>query len=542
MDVKKKILIAPTLMIILILGIGALNYMTLDDQKNVYNQEIHTRFSDYEAITDILVKFNQNYRQIFQALSYASWSDGEERMETAFLIIKSDAKLLVNALDKQIEKSKENDDQERLGLLKKAKATFGDYTKSIEDVSYWIAIDVTASVMSQEELKSKFQSLSSLFIKVQKLDLELSNIALEQSDANADSAMMWSIILPVIAIITSIVVSLLIATGITKQIRNVMGVISKVSSGDLTQRIDISSSDEIGQLATHFNSMIDDLQSKIIGQIVNSSAKLNTAADETSQASQDTMKGVTIQQEETENISGSIGQMVQTSHELASGAAQSADAAKSAEEEVEKNTASMEETVNAINGVADEIASAAKVIEELGKDSENVGVVLDVIRSIAEQTNLLALNAAIEAARAGDQGRGFAVVADEVRVLAQRTQHSTEEIQEIIERLQDGVTDVVKVIENGQQHVTESVKSAESTRDSLMSINESVSTITTSTEMMASMIEEQHAVTEGIGASINSISENSANTTSLAQKSSAASSQIKQLADELQGLVSTYQV
>ncbi|THB69560.1 MAG: methyl-accepting chemotaxis protein [Gammaproteobacteria bacterium] len=542
MDVKKKILVAPALMIILMFGIGALNYLTLDEQKNVANKEIKVRFSEYAGITDILVKFNANYRKIYETLSYASWSDGVEKMENGFLIIKADMRLLVTALDKQIEAAKNNEDKERLELLTQAKKIFNQYITTVDEVAEWIIIDVTATVMSQEQLKLRFSEISKIFSKIQKLDHQLNNQALEMSDSNADSAILWSILLPVIAIVLSVVVSLVVATGITKQIQQVNNAIGKVSSGDLTQRVDVSSSDEIGELATHLNTMIDDLQNKIIGQIVSSAARLNASADETSNASKETMKGVTVQQEETENISGSIGQMVQTSHELASSASQSADAAKSADEEVSKNTVSMEETVGAINGVADQIASAAKVIAELGKDSENVGVVLDVIRSIAEQTNLLALNAAIEAARAGDQGRGFAVVADEVRVLAQRTQHSTEEIQEIIERLQDGVVDVVKVIESGQQHVTESVQSAESTRDSLMSINASVSTITSSTEMMASMIEEQHAVTEEISNSINSISESSAQTTGLAQKSSDASSQIKQLADELQGLVSVYKV
>lgn len=92
------------------------------------------------------------------------------------------------------------------------------------------------------------------------------------------------------------------------------------------------------------------------------------------------------------------------------------------------------------------VDTGASVIERLAKQSEQIEVVLTVIRSIAEQTNLLALNAAIEAARAGESGRGFAVVADEVRALASKTQQSTGDIQTHIGALQQGAREAVDAI------------------------------------------------------------------------------------------------
>ncbi|WP_420850600.1 methyl-accepting chemotaxis protein [Pseudomonas lutea] len=110
----------------------------------------------------------------------------------------------------------------------------------------------------------------------------------------------------------------------------------------------------------------------------------------------------------------------------------------------QRGAAVINDTVETMNGIADQMLSASHGMEALGKQSLLISTIVQTIGGIAQQTNLLALNAAIEAARAGEQGRGFAVVADEVRQLAGRTSTATEEIVAVVQQNQKLVDDVVR--------------------------------------------------------------------------------------------------
>ena len=142
-----------------------------------------------------------------------------------------------------------------------------------------------------------------------------------------------------------------------------------------------------------------------------------------------------------------------------------------------KGKRELADAVASMQNLETDIANAGKIIDQLKEKSQEIGHVIDVIRSIAEQTNLLALNAAIEAARAGEQGRGFAVVADEVRTLASRTQESTEEIENMIENVQAVTDKAVSSMSQGRSQIANSLDNGNLATESIATIDSSIEAI-----------------------------------------------------------------
>ena len=257
---------------------------------------------------------------------------------------------------------------------------------------------------------------------------------------------------------------------------------------------------------------------------------------------EETKRDTLQQQSETSQVVTAMNEMTATVQEVARHATEAASAANKADHASVEGKKVVLSTMNAIEALSSEVHSAANVISQLEKDSENIGTVLDVIKGIAEQTNLLALNAAIEAARAGEQGRGFAVVADEVRTLASRTQQSTQEIQAMIENLQVGAQTAVKVMDESRAKAESSVSQAAKAGGSLEDITHSVSLINDMNTQIATAAEEQSAVAEEINRNIVNISEIVDRTADGANQTSIASEELASLAAQLQQLVNQFKV
>lgn len=255
-----------------------------------------------------------------------------------------------------------------------------------------------------------------------------------------------------------------------------------------------------------------------------------------------TQQAVSRQRAETEQVATAINQMSATVLEVAHNANHAAEAAQNADQEAIAGREVVNETMQAINGLAGEVDRAAEVISKVESDSANIGSVLDVIRGISEQTNLLALNAAIEAARAGEQGRGFAVVADEVRSLASRTQASTQEIQQMIEILQSGARKAVSVMDGGKVQAKNGVEHAQRAQESLSRITSAVSTITDMNTQIAGAAREQTTVADEINQSIVNISQIADQSLDGTRQTNDTSDRLSQLAEQLRGQANRFRI
>ncbi len=307
-------------------------------------------------------------------------------------------------------------------------------------------------------------------------------------------------------------------------------------NGDLTKVLAESSDDELGECAHWFNSFVGKLRAMIL-EIFDNAGELRKASDSMEQIAQQTNTNVLRQQTETDQVATAMNQMAAAVQEVSRNATQAADAALRADDEARQGKDIMGQTSRAIDALAGEVETAGGVIQQLAKDSNDISVVLDVIRGIAEQTNLLALNAAIEAARAGEQGRGFAVVADEVRTLAERTQRSTQEIQKMIESLQRRAKDAVDVMQRGEYQAKASVEQAAQAEVSLQTITRVVCDISDMCTQIAAAAEQQDKVSTEINRNVGNISGLASQTAADAGKVAGANRQMTNMAEGLQGLL-----
>jgi methyl-accepting chemotaxis protein len=362
------------------------------------------------------------------------------------------------------------------------------------------------------------------------------------SEHTVESSLSVTIIISVVAVLVSLVLSMLTMNSIIKPLEKLKKAFEDIeSSSDLTIRTQVDSGDELGALSQSFDSLLQKFHGTLT-EVVSIVSRLNNSSNQLASSSETTSSHIRNQRLETDMVATAMNEMAMTAEEVAKNAANTATGAEDANLQAVEGHNIVSNTVDGIADLALGIQTASSSIDKVSSDSQEIGRVLDVIKGIAEQTNLLALNAAIEAARAGEQGRGFAVVADEVRSLASRTESSTQEIQQMIERLQKGSEHAVILMKTSNQQADKSVEQASLAGDALQKITQSVASINDMAAQIATAAEEQTSVNEEINRNITNISTISDSTSIEADNTHHSSKDLEELANNLNLLVSQFKV
>ncbi|MFL0797387.1 MAG: methyl-accepting chemotaxis protein [Cellvibrionaceae bacterium] len=415
-----------------------------------------------------------------------------------------------------------------------ARREMNKYATTIDDISNMMASGSGKSIMD------------TLRVELQKI-IDAEETLIKQRSAEqentSESTISVSILGTLMALIVGGVIAWLNIRGILGPLKATNAILDDIAQGDgdLTIRVPVTNTDEIGDLATSFNTFVDKLQD-IIRQMVSVTSELSNSASSMAAITEQTSVAIRTQGDETQMVASAITEMAATSQEVASNAEGASAAANDADDEAKNGNKIVSDTISSINLLAGEVEASSEVIAKVRGDSENIGAVLDVIKGVAEQTNLLALNAAIEAARAGEQGRGFAVVADEVRTLAQRTQDSATEIENLIETLQSGAEKAVDSMGQSRERVLATVGQATHAGESLTSITTAVETISQMNTQIATAAEEQTAVSDEISQNIVNIQEMSNQTASGSEQIAQASEKLASLSQQLDNLIGQFKV
>lgn len=433
-----------------------------------------------------------------------------------------------NALDKEVALFKSKltgpvvDDVETMRQTVISKVAEGNF--NIEPTKWFAA--TTARINALKEVENV-------------LTLHIDEIAADQAD-QARSALALTVGFAMVNILVTIILGIWIIRSIITAIRKLHEtIVLAQSNSDLTQRVEVSGKDEIGQAGEAFNLLMSSIQG-IIRNVSESAEQVRHGAVQVSDATTRVTSGSQSQSEAASAMAAAMEQMAVSIDQVAEHAS---DAQKTTAQSGELSSRGGEvilHVVNDMRSIAETVNQSSTIIQDLGKQSDEIFSIVQVIKGVADQTNLLALNAAIEAARAGEQGRGFAVVADEVRKLAESTTHSTQVIAGMIDKIRAGTKDAVGSMEVCVNQVNKGVEMAGQAGESITQISSGAQQVSHVVSDISSAIREQSIAISEVARNVERVAQMSDENHATAQNAASTVRNLEELAEVLESTVAKF--
>ena len=494
MRIWHKILVAPALAIVFLLGFGAIAYGVVAQQNQSIEDLAKKRLHGVTVAGDAAQEMSELHSNVYRLFTWIQ-NTSEEKMKATLAAQRAKADAIVASLTAF--KAQPHVTEPERKLVEAVLPMMAKYRRLSEDAIDMATVEVATGAMQMQAADSHFQSMIKALDDLVVMQKKLAQQSYDDAAAASKAALVLLAALLLVAVAASGAAALLMSRAIVRPLHVAIRTAADIAKGDLSNDVRVRGTDETGDLLRALAAMTENLR-KLVGEVAGGAHMVADTSAQIAQGNQDLSQRTEEQASTLEETASSMEELTSTVSLNAQNARQASQLAVGASDIARKGGQVVGQVVTTMSGISE--------------SSKKIADIIGVIDGIAFQTNILALNAAVEAARAGEQGRGFAVVAAEVRNLAQRSAAAAKEIKaligESVEQVDTGarlvdaagktMQEIVGSVKKVSDLIAEIAAASEEQDAGIQQVNTAVTQMDQVVQQNASLVEEATAATESM--------------------------------------------